>query len=168
MNKGRGRALVAGLGVVVLMITGCGASSGTDEHGGDDSEQSRIGEKFGDFELRTDLEPLTKRFSALGTPVGAEWMSGTLGAAPGPSTYWIDAVIEVEPGLADELRTTYAPEAVSTPPDVVSGLREHLLGGTLLSSDALDRAMSEGGYSTDAYVAQDEPLVVLVAFGASS
>jgi hypothetical protein len=132
------------------------------------SEDSTVGEKFGDGALRTDLEPLTKRFSALGTPVGAEWMSGTLGDAPGPSTYWIDAVIEVEPEVADELRSTYAPQAVATVPDVVSGLRDKLPAGTLLSSDALDRAVAGGGFATDAYVAQDEPIVVLTAFGAPS
>lgn len=132
------------------------------------SEESTVGEKIGDGELRTDLEPLTKRFPALGEPVGAEWMGGTLGDAPGPSTYWIDAVIEVDPAVADELRATYAPEAVSTPPDVVSAIQDRIPEGTWLSSDALDLAVSGGGYSTDVYVAQDEPFVVLAAIGASS
>lgn len=132
------------------------------------SEESTAGEKIGDGELRTDLEPLTKRFPALGAPVGAEWMGGTLGDAPGPSTYWIDAVIEVDPAVADELRATYAPEAVSTPPDVVSGVQERIPEGTWLSSDELDAAVSGSGYSTDVYVAQDEPFVVLAAIGSSS
>lgn len=72
-------------------------------------------------------------------------MGGTLGDAPGPTTYWIDAVIEVQPAVADELRATYAPEAASTPPDVVSGIQDKLPAGTLLSSDALDSAVSGGG-----------------------
>ncbi|WP_020013659.1 hypothetical protein [Promicromonospora sukumoe] len=132
------------------------------------SEESTMGEKIGDGELRTDLEPLTKRFPALGTPVGAEWMGGTLGDAPGPSTYWIDAVVEVDPAVADELRATYLPEEVSTPPDVVSAIEERIPDGTWLSSDELDAAVSGGGYSTDVYVAQDEPFVVLTAIGSSS
>lgn len=132
------------------------------------SEKSTMGEKIGDGELRTDLEPLTKRFPALGTPVGAEWMGGTLGDAPGPSTYWIDAVVEVDPAVADELRATYAPEKVSTPPDVVSAIEERIPDGTWLSSGELDAAVSGGGYSTDVYVAQDEPFVVLTAIGSSS
>ncbi|GAB3878140.1 hypothetical protein GCM10028802_18960 [Terrabacter terrigena] len=36
-------------------------------------------------EVRTDLEPVPRRFSALGRPVSETWMSGTLGGdAPGP------------------------------------------------------------------------------------
>ena len=132
------------------------------------AEESTVGKKIGDGELRTDLEPLTKRFSALGTPVSAEWMSGTLGDAPGPSTYWIDAVVEIDPGVADELRTAYAPEVVSAPPDVASGMQERIPEGTWLSSDALDHAMSGGGYTVDVHMAQDEPLVVLAAFGSSN
>lgn len=40
-------------------------------------------------------EPLTKRFSVLADPREVQWMSGTYGNPrnPGPSTYWIDAVI---------------------------------------------------------------------------
>ncbi|MEU4388678.1 hypothetical protein [Promicromonospora sp. NPDC023805] len=171
MSRHRSWALVAGLAAVLLLTTACGGSNGTDGTGGRGdgmSEESAIGEKFGDGELRTDLEPLTKRFSALGTPVGAEWMGGTLGDAPGPTTYWIDAVIEVDPAVADELRSTYAPEAASTPPDVVSGIQDKLPAGTLLSSDALDSAVAGGGFATDVYVAQDEPFVVLAAYGSSS
>jgi len=69
-------------------------------------------EKSGTGETRTDLEPLTKRFSALGDPVAATWISGTMGSSdvPGPSTYWIDAVVEVTPAQADELRRDYAPK----------------------------------------------------------
>lgn len=132
------------------------------------SEESAVGEKIGDGELRTDLEPLTKRFPALGAPVGAEWMGGTLGDAPGPSTYWIDAVIEVDPAIADGLRAEYAPEAVSAPPDVVDAIQERIPEGIWLSSDELDAAVSGGGYSTDVYVAQSEPFVVLTAVGSSS
>ena len=170
MSGHRHRALLAGFGVV-LLLTACGGQDGTNGSGGRGggmSEESTVGEKIGDGTLRTDLEPLTKRFPALGTPVGAEWMGGTLGDAPGPSTYWIDAVIEVDPAVADELRASYAPEAVSTPPDVVSGVQDRIPEGTWLSSDELDGAVSGGGYSTDVYVAQDEPIVVLTAIGSSS
>lgn len=53
-------------------------------------------QKSGDGVLGADIEPLTKRFAELGTPVKVHWKSGTLGsdAAPGPSSYWIDAVVE--------------------------------------------------------------------------
>ncbi len=62
--------------------------------------------------MRTDLEPLTKRFSALGGPVSATWMSGTMGDArvPGPSTYWLDAIVELAPMRARDLRRDFTPK----------------------------------------------------------
>ncbi|MGH3924653.1 MAG: hypothetical protein ACRDTT_17630, partial [Pseudonocardiaceae bacterium] len=55
-------------------------------------------QKSGSGELRTDEEPLTKRFSVLEAPLEVRWMSGTYGSSrnPGPSTYWIDAVITLD------------------------------------------------------------------------
>ncbi|MFE7505286.1 hypothetical protein [Promicromonospora sp. NPDC057488] len=179
MTRGRDRVLVAGFGAVVLLLTACGGpggtststgSTGTSSTGGRGSgmsEESAAGEKIGDGELRTDLEPLTERFPALGTPTGAEWMGGTLGDAPGPSTYWIDAVVELDPAVADELRATYAPVEVSTPPDVVSAIEERIPDGTWLSSDELDAAVSGSGYSTDVYLERTGSFVVLTAIGSS-
>lgn len=71
MSRHRSGVLVAGFAAVLLLTTACSGSNGTDGtggRGGGMSEESAIGEKVGDGELRTDLEPLTKRFSALGTP----------------------------------------------------------------------------------------------------
>src|SRR5262249_36335117 len=62
-------------------------------------------------QIRHDCEPLTKRFPAIGHPISARWMGGSLGGGshsrvsdfvPGPTDYWIDAVIELESDTADE------------------------------------------------------------------
>ncbi|MFC7403868.1 hypothetical protein [Georgenia alba] len=123
-------------------------------------------EKRGEAEVRSDLEPLTDRFPALGSPVGAEWMSGTLGGgrAPGPSTYWIDGVVHLEDDVADDLRTL-ATEQATAAPTVADDLRDRLPDGPLLRGDALDETISAGGFAVEAYLDEDEPLLVIVAVG---
>ncbi len=120
--------------------------------------------KQGTGEVRHDLGPLTSRFSALGTPVSATWLSGTLaGEAPGPSTYWIDAVVHVQPDVAAELRakaTGPAPER----PDVVEPLRALQPDG-LLVGPQLDAAFAQGRFRATAHIAKDADVVVLTALG---
>jgi hypothetical protein len=121
--------------------------------------------KTGTGDVRTDLEPLTKRFSALGRPVSATWMSGTLdGDAPGPSTYWIDAVVHVTPETAATLRSA-APEPTTETPDVEDGVRTAVPSGQLLRSTSLDALFAQGSFRAKAYLAADSDTVVLVALG---
>ena len=63
--------------------------------------------------LRTDSDPLTKRYAVLGTPRGVTWVSGTVGdeRVPGPSTYWIDAVVV----LAVAVEQHHPPRAPGAP-----------------------------------------------------
>jgi hypothetical protein len=121
--------------------------------------------KTGTGDVRTDLDPLTKRFDALGRPVSATWMSGTLGGdAPGPSTYWIDAVVTVTPETAATLRAT-SPEPTTETPAVEDGVRSALPTGQLLRSTALDALFAQGSFRAKAYLAADSDTVVLVALG---
>jgi hypothetical protein len=121
--------------------------------------------KTGTGDVRTDLDPLTKRFDALGRPVSATWMSGTLGGdAPGPSTYWIDAVVKVTPETAATLRAT-SPEPTTETPAVEDGVRSALPTGQLLRSTALDALFAQGSVRAKAYLAADSDTVVLVALG---
>ncbi|MFD5827881.1 hypothetical protein [Lentzea sp. NPDC060358] len=123
--------------------------------------------KSGTGELQTDLEPLTKRFAALGTPEQARWMSGTFGSgrAPGPSTYWIDAVITLPASKVDELQSAYDPEPAGKTPDVVDGLRGELPGGSFLTGDRLDQAFAADQWLAKAYLVPDDRVLVLVATG---
>lgn len=121
--------------------------------------------KTGTGDVRTDPEPLTKRFTALGQPVSATWMSGTLGGdAPGPSTYWIDAVVEVTPETAATLRAA-SPEQTTETPAVEDDVRTALPSGQLLRSTSLDALFAQGSFRAKAYLAADSDTVVLVALG---
>ena len=159
-------SLVA-LGLLVGCTTG---SDPSDRTGGPEmTESTRTGAptKSGTGEVRSDLAPLTDRFDALGDPVAATWASGTLGddRVPGPSTYWIDAVVELEPAQAAALVEQYAPTPTQDLPQVVTDLDTSLPAGDLLAGDALDAAFTQDGFRADAYLDAAAGVLVLVAVG---
>lgn len=171
MTTRPGPATCAGL-LALVLVGGCS----TDPAPTDDRTRSTVSTantsdpasaatKTGTDQVRTELEPLTKRFSALGNPVSATWMSGTMGgSAPGPSTYWIDAVVEVTPETAATLRAA-SPEPTAQTPEVEDGVRSALPSGPLLRSTALDALFAQGSFRAQAYLAADSDTVVLVALG---
>lgn len=121
--------------------------------------------KSGTGELRTDLEPLTKRFPLLTKAEKAEWMSGTLGdgRVPGPSTYWIDAIVALPQPTITEINKDTREE--TTPPEVVEGLQDHLPEGPFLTGKSLDDAFTTKDWSVTAYLAKNTNTIVLVAMG---
>jgi hypothetical protein len=124
-------------------------------------------QKTGTNALRNDSAPLHKRFPLLGQPLSAKWMSGTMGDSrvPGPSTYWIDAIVRLPAEQAATLRHQYALKttAASTAPDLAPGLREHLPRPPWEAGDALNSALSQQGWSVKAYLSADD--LVLTALG---
>ncbi len=115
--------------------------------------------------MRTDPEPLRKRFPKLGPTFDAQWMSGQYGdaRAPGPTTYWIDAVIVLPEDLAARLTTEHQPVETTETPTVVDGLRPRLPAGPLLTSTALNAAFAPDEGSTRAYLDRATDTLVLVA-----
>ncbi|GAA3011936.1 hypothetical protein [Actinokineospora diospyrosa] len=121
--------------------------------------------KSGTGQVRTDLEPLTTRFPALAEAESARWMSGTLGddRVPGPSTYWIDAIVTLPPSLVAKLSPNAHDDKAE--PAVVEGLQDQLPDGPYLTGPTLDDAFAAQGWSATAYLAKDANTVVLVAKG---
>lgn len=113
--------------------------------------------KNGDGELHHDLEPLTTRIPALADAISATWTSGTLGddRAPGPSTYWIDAVVVLPPDVADRLRTELDLVTAGGVPQVAEVLVGELPASGLLTGPGLDAAFSADGWYSTAYLADD-------------
>lgn len=124
-----------------------------------------IAQKNGTGELRSDPAPLLKRFPLLGRPARVQWMSGTTGDArvPGPSTYWIDALVQLQPEDAARLRRLHQPQADAALPEVVEGLRPLLPAGPWSRSAALDAALSQQGFVARAFLSGDH--LVLTALG---
>ena len=54
--------------------------------------------------LRTDRQPIEKRYPQLGAFTSVHWLGGTLGSdrVPSPSTYFIEAAVELRPEDADQ------------------------------------------------------------------
>lgn len=92
-------------------------------------------------------------------------MSGTLGddRVPGPSSYWIDAIVTLPRSTIAEIDKGTRED--STPPAVVEGLRDRLPEGPFLTGESLDDAFTTGEWSATAYLAKNSNTVVLVARG---
>lgn len=85
--------------------------------------------------------------------------------APGPSTYWIDAVVTLEPAVADELRQTHDPSAGGAAPDLVDDVAAKVPDGELTRSDALDASLTHDGWDVDAWLVEGQDVLVLSAVG---
>ncbi|OHU07129.1 hypothetical protein BKG60_00515 [Mycobacterium syngnathidarum] len=117
--------------------------------------------------VRHELEPLTKRFPALGSPVAASWVSGDMGdpEVPGPSLYWIDSIVELTPSVAEDLKTRYRPIPTTNRPGVWESLHDSLPQGGFLASDQLDAAFTSSKIKSKAFLAEDAPIIVITATG---
>lgn len=62
----------------VLLLSAC-TSESTDDAARSTEQEAGIAQKTGGDERRTDLEPLTDRFPAIGEPIEVVWASGTHG-----------------------------------------------------------------------------------------
>lgn len=148
--------------VLILVVSGCNPGPHVSREASDALET-----KTTTNAVRHELEPLTKRFPAFGSPVSASWVSGDMGDSrvPGPSLYWIDAIVEVSPATANGLKTTYLPVPTSNVPDVWETLRGNLPQGGYLASDQLDQAFRSTKINAHAYLAVGAPVVVITASG---
>lgn len=159
MGGWRRRSLLGAAGA--LLLAGCTIP-------GDNTRGTTMpaAQKQGDGRLRTDTEPLTKRFPALGAPTRVAWMSGTMSSsgAPGPTTYWIDAVVWLDATAAETLRATN-PTATGVSPALVEGVRSQVPAGTLLTGDGLAAAFQSADWWPEAYLVEGQDVVVLIAKG---
>lgn len=119
--------------------------------------------RAGTGEMRHDLEPLTDRFPRLTAATDATWMSGTLGddRVPGPSTYWIDAVVTLDDSDYAALLTETDAQPTTETPVLDPGLEDELPDGPFLRSDALDALFSPDEYRSVVFLDDDARTVVL-------
>ncbi len=158
----RGRRLVvtAAIGVAVASgLAGCvGASS---------SSPAAPATKRIDGGLKTDAAPVLKRLTGLVQPQGIRWASGTFGDPrnPGPSTYWIDALVTLAP--ADAARwQALATDSVVLPADVAAPVTAILPAGAWRGSAELDAALKPvAGWSAHGYLAEGGGTLLVTAMG---
>lgn len=153
---GRVRGITVIAAIVACLLTGCATPSD-----GPAPTASEI--RSGTGELRHDLEPLTDRFPRLSAATTATWMSGTLGddRVPGPSTYWIDAVVTLDESDFAALKAETDARATTEVPSVDAGLEGELPDGPFLRSDVLDALISPDGYWSDVFLDETTRTVIL-------
>lgn len=122
--------------------------------------------KVGTRVFKTDVAPLVTRFPALDGAVAACWQSGTFGESrvPGPSTYWIDAVVTMPPATVEQWRRQHATQPVTAQPDVFEDMIGRLPEGPLTASPGLDAVFDVGTWYAKVFLGPDGK-VVLVATG---
>ncbi|MFD3593175.1 hypothetical protein ACFWU5_10635 [Nocardia sp. NPDC058640] len=113
-------------------------------------------------EIRHDLSPLTKRFPLLDTPVSASWITWNNegGRTPGPTTHWIQAVVELRPEAADGLRSRFTLSAVQ-PSQFEATLQPSVPPGGYVSNPEFDAAFSTNGWKVGAFL-QVEGTAILI------
>lgn len=157
-----GRPLLRAAALALVLagaLSACGAPAPAER------EPSSSAVRSGSGELRHDLGPLTDRFSPLGSATTATWMSGTLGddRVPGPSSYWIDAVVTLPAADFDALRSQTDAQRTDDTPSVSPDLEAALPSGPFLRSDALDEIFSEDGRSSVVFLDEETDSVVLTS-----
>lgn len=121
-------------------------------------------------EVRHDLAPLTTRFPSLGEPLAASWVTWNSHhpddrGVPGPTTYWIDAVVSLAPVVVDALVRDNQPGQEGESPDVQNLLRPELPTGPYLTGARLDLAFTTPELATAAYLDPSAHVLVLMSTG---
>ncbi|MFC9996374.1 hypothetical protein [Nocardia sp. NPDC127526] len=153
------RAVLVAVHLAALSVLGCSATpfDSTPAAGTSAAEDPR-----------SDPEPLRQYFPIIGAPVAVSWLGrdNSGGRAPGPSIYWIDAVVELQPDTAAALRTRYAPSESASPPDLPEVLRNRVPAGTYVTGTEFDAALggaAEWGGSATGYLHTTRPVLVFTA-----
>lgn len=79
------------------------------------------------------------------------WNSAS-GGVPGPTVYWIDAVVTLASQTTAALVTDRQPAAEGETPAVAEVLRSSVSPGPFLTGIALNKALSTSGWATTAYL----------------
>ena len=150
------RRLLAVL-ITGLVVAGCQSSEPTGE---------QVATGIENAQLRTDREPIQKRFPQLGAFSEVHWLGGRLGddRAPGPSTYFIEAAVTLTPTDAAALRERYSFQTSSEPqpPEPLSG---YLTGDGWTASPELNSALASSEWAARVYLRPDAPIAYLTAKG---
>ncbi|MCA2210554.1 MULTISPECIES: hypothetical protein [Nocardia] len=107
-------------------------------------------------EVRHDQEPLTKRFPLIDEPVSVSWITwnNEEGRVPGPTTYWIQAVVELRPEIADEMRSKFNLSS-SQPKPFEPALEPSVPSVSYVSGPEINSAFSVNGWKSSVYLQAD-------------
>jgi hypothetical protein len=122
--------------------------------------------------VRTDHEPLTKRFPQLGNFIATHWQgesAGTdTGGVPGPTDVRIRALVQLSANDRSALgsRYSWSPAPADWDKDMSSELRVYLpSGSTWKANDRFTSDLLSGGYSGPVYLDTRTGIVYLDVIG---
>ncbi len=144
---------------LVLTVAGCQSANTT----GSDMTSA-----IETAEVRTDREPIADRFPRLGSFVDAHWVGGRLGddRAPGPSTYFIEAVVTLGPDDAARLASRYDFTRASAPPQPPASLAPWIeSGGPWSISAELESGFGPSDWVSNVFVRLDDGVAYISARG---
>ncbi|PXX69389.1 hypothetical protein DFR70_1021078 [Nocardia tenerifensis] len=154
-----GRLAPAVIATAVLAALGCTSPTG------ESTPKERTGQVSD--AVRSDPETLIKYFPLIGHPASVSWIAWDNSAgAPGPTIYWVDAVVELEPDTAARLRSRYAPTESVAAPVLKEGLRQAVPSGAYVTGPEFDAALggsAEWNGTARGYLHPDRPLLVFQA-----
>ena len=128
----------------------------------EEPEMTRAAQKNIEKSAQTDPSPLLSRTRGIPEEATVLWFSGTTGnGAPGPSTYWIDARIEVDDAQAEQWRSLCEEAGEPAAPDVVPELAEELGNEEFRECPALAAKLGDGQWEQRAWVSNKGPVIVL-------
>lgn len=138
----------------VPAVAGCAAG------GGDDGARAEA-------TVRTDREPIAKRFPRLGAFTDVHWLGGTVGddRVPGPSLYFIEAVVTLTPDEVARIASAGDLVPVASPrprPPLAPFVSD---GGTWTTSAQLEEGFAPPQWSAEVEVRLDAGVVHVSAEG---
>lgn len=144
----------------VLLLASCSLLPGKDPTGAGGTTKAI------DKAAQTGPEPVLSRTA--GIPATSEflWWSGTMGGgAPGPSTYWVDALVSVDEQQIIRWRELCDPAADAVAPEVVDELAAELPAEDYLECPELASQLSDGTWECRVWISPSHPSIVLALVG---
>lgn len=162
------RRLLLLLPALAVGLTGCDlVGSGDSDRPSGEADRTSGGRTV-DKAAQTDAEPVRTRTRHLPEDASYLWWSGTLGSdAPGPSGYWVDAIVTLPASRAQELRALCTQDDAAEPgtPEAVPELLAELTIEDFSECPGIaDRVRAEG-WSPRAWISAAAPVLVLTLQG---
>ncbi|MEV7602441.1 hypothetical protein AB0O91_34220 [Kitasatospora sp. NPDC089797] len=156
-RSARARTLLL-LPVAALLAAGCAGGPGQDDRAERRNPSEAPAADATAGQVRTDVDPLKRRFPELGELSATKWIGRTLGqgggsGVPGPTDVSLDGIARIDPGTLATItgNGTWQEERIGCP--VPSALAEETGGAesAWLHSDAFDRTVTRGRYTGSFY-----------------
>lgn len=158
----RHRTSILALAALVWALTGCAGPLSPSAP----NPSTPTATKHGDGVARHDLAPLTSRIPALSTATAATWSAGTFDddRVPGPTSYWIDAVVTIDHTQADRLRRELALTPASRP-TLAASVDAAVPAGPLWGGEELNHRYTPDNWSGTVFLTAEGSTLVLLLVG---